>query len=54
MTSTALSQYGDTIEASTAACDSVNSQLTYGADATTTTPAGVYTTTEALIATGTF
>jgi hypothetical protein len=46
--------YGDPIESSTGACANVNSLLTYGATASTTTPAGVYSTTESLIATGTF
>jgi hypothetical protein len=54
MQNATLTAYGDPIESSTAACANVNSQLTYGAAATTTTPAGVYTTNEALIATGTF
>lgn len=45
---------GDTIESSSAATSNVNSLLTYGATASPTTPAGVYSTTEALIATGTF
>lgn len=46
--------YGDPIESSTGAVANVNSLLTYGATASTTTPAGVYSTTESLIATGTF
>lgn len=54
MGSNATSTYGDPIESSSGATDSVNSQLTYAATASSTTPAGVYTTTEALIATGTF
>ena len=45
---------GDAIESSSAATSNVNSLLTYGATASPTTPAGVYSTTEALIATGTF
>jgi hypothetical protein len=32
----------------------VDNQLTFAATASTTTPAGVYTVTESLIATGTF
>lgn len=44
----------DPIESSSAATANVNSLLTYSASAATTTPAGVYSTTEALIATGTF
>lgn len=54
MGASTLSTYGDPIESSTSACANVNSALTYGATAATTTTAGVYTTTEAIIATGTF
>jgi len=49
-----LSTYGDPIAYATAACKSMNNLLTYAATASPTTPAGVYSTTEALIATGTF
>lgn len=50
----AASTTPQTIESSSTAVANVNSLLTYGANAQTTTPAGVYSTTEALIATGTF
>lgn len=53
-TAAPYSTYGDPIESSTGAVANVNSALTYAANAAVTTPAGVYTTTEALIATGTF
>ena len=45
---------GPAIESSSAATTNVNSQLTFGATASATTAAGVYTTTDSLIATGTF
>lgn len=48
------STYGDPIMASTAPVSSVNNQLTFAATAGTTTPAGVYTATLTLIATGIF
>jgi hypothetical protein len=48
------STYGDTIQGSTSAVANVNSLLTFAATASTVTPAGVYTATEILIATGTF
>ena len=54
MSTATYSTYGDPIESSTSACANVNSALTYGATAATTTTAGVYSTTEAIIATGTF
>lgn len=44
----------DPIESSSGPTANVNSLLTYSASAATTTQAGVYSTTEALIATGTF
>ncbi|MFA5003722.1 MAG: hypothetical protein WC498_00370 [Candidatus Saccharimonadales bacterium] len=49
-----FSTYGDPIESSTGATANVNSLLTFAATAATTTPAGIYSTTESLIATGTF
>jgi hypothetical protein len=48
------STYGDTIMSSSAPVSSVNNQLTFAATAGTTTPAGVYTATMTLIATGVF
>lgn len=54
MAAATFSTYGDPIQSSTAPTKDVNSLLTYGATASTTTPAGIYSTTEALIATGTF
>lgn len=46
--------YGDQIESSTGAVQNVNSTLTFAAAAAPTTPAGVYSAYESLIATGTF
>jgi hypothetical protein len=46
--------YGDPIESSSSATANVNSLLTYGATTSPTTPAGVYSVTDALIATGTY
>jgi len=46
--------YGDPIESSSGAVQNVNSQLTFAAAAAPTTPAGVYSAYESLIATGTF
>jgi len=46
--------YGDTILSSATALNNVESTLTYGATASLTTPAGIYTATMDLIATGTF
>jgi hypothetical protein len=46
--------YGDPVSASTGATSNVNSLLTYGAAAAATTPAGVYTATHSLIATGSY
>lgn len=54
MSTSTYSTYGDPIESSSSATANVNSLLTYGATASATTPSGVYTTTESLIATGTF
>ncbi len=54
MGATVLSTYGDPIESSSAACADVNSLLTFAAAAATTTPAGVYSANESLVATGTF
>lgn len=48
------STYGDAVMASTAPVSNVNNQLTFAATAGTTTPAGVYTATLTLIATGIF
>lgn len=48
------STYGDTIAACTAPVSNVNNQLTFAATAANTTPAGIYTATMTLIATGTF
>lgn len=49
-----LSPYGDTIMSSTGPVMNADNLLTYAASPTSTTPAGVYTTTQSLIATGTF
>ncbi|HET8709089.1 MAG TPA: hypothetical protein VFL85_02290, partial [Candidatus Saccharimonadales bacterium] len=47
--------YGDTIaNTATAPCSNMVSQLTFGATASLTTPAGIYSVNETLIATGTF
>lgn len=54
MGASVTSTYGDPIESSSAATANVNSLLTYGATAAATTPAGVYSATHTLIATGTF
>jgi hypothetical protein len=49
------STYGSTIATSSGApCSFTNNQLVFGASAALTTPAGVYTNNEILIATGTF
>lgn len=49
------STYGDPIATtSNAPCSNMVSQLTFGATASLTTPAGIYSTNETLIATGTF
>jgi hypothetical protein len=48
------STYGDTIMSSTTACANVNNQIIFAATTSATTPAGVYSATELLIATGTF
>jgi hypothetical protein len=53
-TTNVTSTYGDAIESSSAPVSSVNNQLTFAAIAKATTPAGVYTATMTLIATGTF
>ena len=49
-----FSTYGDPIESTTGATADKNSLLTYAATAATTTPAGIYTATHALVVTGTF
>jgi hypothetical protein len=55
MGASVTSTYGDPIEDTAAAPTSnVNSQLLFAATAAVTTPAGVYSTNESLIATGTF
>lgn len=55
LTGTADTTYGDTIANTAAApCSNMVSQLTFGATASLTTPAGIYSTNETLIATGTF
>lgn len=54
MGSNVTTTFGDPIESSAAACANVNSTLTYAAQAAATTPAGVYSATHTLIATGTF
>jgi hypothetical protein len=46
--------YGDTILSSAAAINNQEATLTFGASASLTTPAGVYTASMDLIATGTF
>ena len=46
--------YGDTIASSTGPTSWTNNTLTWGAQASNVTPAGVYTANESLIATGTF
>jgi hypothetical protein len=46
--------YGSTIATSSGATNSVNNTLTFAATASNTTPAGIYTATMTLIATGTF
>lgn len=53
-TTNVTSAYGDAIESSSAPVSSVNNQLTFAAISKATTPAGVYTATMTLIATGTF
>ena len=54
MSTAAYGTYGDPIESSSAPTANVNSLLTYAATGAATVPAGIYTTTESLIATGTF
>lgn len=54
MGSSVTSTYGDTIESSSTVCSNVNSLLTFAAHAVATTPAGVYSASESLTATGTF
>jgi hypothetical protein len=49
-----LGTYGDAIAAAAAPVNSVGNALTFGATASSTTPAGVYTANIILIATGTF
>ena len=46
--------YGDAIASSTGPVSNVNNQLTFGATASNSTPAGLYSANLALIATGTF
>lgn len=55
MSNATYSSYGDVIyNTGGTVCSSVNTPLTFAASATPTTPAGVYSATESLIATGTF
>lgn len=49
-----LGTYGDTIMSSSGPVMNADNLLTYAASPTSTTPAGVYSTTQSLIATGTF
>lgn len=50
-----IGTYGDTIaNTAGAACSNVNTLMTFAAQASVTTPAGVYSVDESLIATGTF
>ncbi len=51
---TTYGDYGDPISSSTGAVVDVNSLMTYAAAAATATPAGVYSATHSLVATGTF
>lgn len=46
--------YGDDMASTAGAVNGVNVTYTFGASASNTTPAGIYTTNESLIATGTF
>lgn len=48
------STYGSVIASCTGPVQTVNTQLVFGATASLTTPAGIYTASESLIATGTF
>ncbi|MEO6761132.1 MAG: hypothetical protein ABI220_02000 [Candidatus Saccharimonadales bacterium] len=52
--SNVLSTYGSTIASCAGPISQVNSQLNFAATSALTTPAGIYTTNEILIATGTF
>jgi hypothetical protein len=55
MAAATFGTYGDPILTTDGTvCANVDNQLTFAATASTTTPAGVYTVTESLIATGTF
>lgn len=54
MTTATYGDYGDPIATTSGAVTDVNSEMTYGAAAAAATPAGVYTATHSLIATGTF
>lgn len=54
MGSSVTSTYGDPIESSSGATANVNSLLTFAATASPVTPAGIYTASMTLIATGTF
>ncbi len=51
---TTYGDYGDPISSTTGAVTDVNSLMTYAAAAAASTPAGVYTATHSLIATGSF
>lgn len=52
--STVTGTYGSLVASSTGVLDSVNTTYTFAAGAATTTPAGLYTATMSLIATGTY
>ncbi|MEO6513787.1 MAG: hypothetical protein ABIR37_03795 [Candidatus Saccharimonadales bacterium] len=53
-TSTVLTTYGDPVMACVAPVSQINNHLVFGATASLTTQAGIYTANEILIATGTF
>jgi hypothetical protein len=53
-TTNTLSTFGDQIASSAGAINASTSTITYGATASATTPAGIYTANHQLIATGTF
>lgn len=54
MQAATITDYGDPISSTTGAVTDVNSLLTYAAAAAASTPAGVYTATHSLVATGTY
>ena len=51
---TVAPNYGDTLYSTTAPVKNANNPINYGVMAVDTTPAGIYTTTQTMIATGTF